>query len=420
MRVARRTVVLTLIVSAILGAGVSLIVESGHHQASRPLQLTLALGLVILLIAFIGALVHYHYSLEQAKRNLDEAQSLALLGSWERDIPTGRGYWSDNRYRLFGLPPRSKAPDLEEFYQLVHPEDRQRIKNTVSEACRAGTGYEATYRLADDRQHRVFLSRGKVVRDEAGKPATLVGTTQDITEKLQQQRLTEDLLRNKDVFISRLGHDLKTPLTPLTALLPLIRNLSASDRQRELIDICASNVSHITDIVEKTMQLARRFPPSHRPLVWESIVLKGLVDSCIDQMSQVLASQAIEIKNLVDPALIVSADRSELYEVFGNLISNAVKFSPSGSRLNISAAPGEPVTVTVSDNGIGLSEEECSQMFDEFYKADTSRHALGSAGLGLSICRQIVENHGGRIWAVSNGKGLGTSVSFTLAQGGAS
>jgi hypothetical protein len=152
-----------------------------------------------------GRFLHYQQSLKHAKKNLDEAQELAGIGSWERDLGNGKGYWSDNHYRLFGLQPRKTAPGMNEFFGMIHASDRERVRETVNAAISSNSSYEATYRLADDSSERIFLSRGKVMSAEPGKPASLVGTVQDITEKHRQELFRDDLLRQKDMFITRLG-----------------------------------------------------------------------------------------------------------------------------------------------------------------------------------------------------------------------
>jgi signal transduction histidine kinase len=104
--------------------------------------------------------------------------------------------------------------------------------------------------------------------------------------------------------------------------------------------------------------------------------------------------------------------------VFNNLITNAVKYSPFGSTVTIDACDeGDFVTVSIKDTGAGLSEEQLDYIFDEFYKADKSRHDFNSSGLGLSICKQIVEKHGGKIWAESLGIGKGSVFYFTVPIG---
>ena len=112
---------------------------------------------------------------------------------------------------------------------------------------------------------------------------------------------------------------------------------------------------------------------------------------------------------------MVKTDKLRLEELFDNLIGNSVKYSPNGSDITIDARDdGKFVLVSVKDEGVGMNSEQLDHIFEEFYKADESRHDFGSSGLGLSICKRIVEKHGGKIWAESKGKGKGTTMFFTI------
>jgi len=104
-------------------------------------------------------------------------------------------------------------------------------------------------------------------------------------------------------------------------------------------------------------------------------------------------------------------------ELLTNLLNNAVKFSTDPGSIHVAVQEAEDmVTISIADTGIGMSKEQLSQVFDEFYKADPSRHDFDSSGLGMSIAKRIVEKHGGRIWAESLGPGKGSTFYFTIAK----
>lgn len=375
---------------------------------------------ILFFITTLVFFVKYQNSLKHAKNNLDEAQLLAKVGSWERDIRSGAGYWSENCFRLLGLEPGKAAPKLEELYGIIAAEDREKLKGAIQNAMATGRDYEIEFRRADDPEQRIFRVRGKSLRDETGTPTRLVGTFQDVTEKRQQERAREELLKQKEMFIVRLSHDIRTPLTPLVALLPTIQSMTADTKLQELLDICITNTNHMKELVIKTIKLARFSSPG-RPVTveMESLPLAELVHEYLAKRSDMLTGSSMHPDIDIDPAITVKAARIELEEVFYNLISNAVKYSPPKSGITIAARECDgTVTVRVTDTGIGLTPDELTHIFDEFYKADISRHELDSSGLGLSICKRIVENHGGRIWAESLGKGHGTTICFTIGSGG--
>jgi signal transduction histidine kinase len=402
-----------------IGVGTSFLVHLNWFHIDHNLQLLVGLVLILFLIIFSGKLNQYQQSLKQAKNNLDEAQQLASLGSWERNLVTGKGYWSDNHYRLFSMQPGNSVPTLDEFYSLIHPDDRMQAREMVTTAIKNGSSYEITYRLASDSVNRIFLSRGKVVCDDNLKPVSVVGTVQDVTDKYTHEHLREELIKQKDVLITRLGHDLKTPLTPLVALLPLLRSRTSDGKQCELIDICIKSTNNIKEQVDKIIRFSRLSSPERAWSDMRDVRISASADDSILALSDAAAARSISVQNFISPDVVVKGNTQELEEVFRHLISNGVKFSAPGSRVTIDARSDNGLVIlSVSDNGIGLSADEQLHIFDELYKADPSRHELGSSGLGLAICRKIIASHGGRIWAESAGKGKGTFISFTVSEGG--
>ncbi|KUG20702.1 sensory transduction histidine kinase [hydrocarbon metagenome] len=229
----------------------------------------------------------------------------------------------------------------------------------------------------------------------------------------------ERLLRQKDEFISQLGHDLKTPLTPLVALLPRITKQEKDPKVRELLEIATHNVNYMKDLVVKTLKLAR-LNTVYIELDIEDVHLKSEVGAVIQHYDFKLRDRRIAVENQVPESMVVQGDRVLIGEIFDNLISNAMKYTgEDGGTITISAFQQDgTVTVSTRDTGIGMTQEEADHIFNEFYKADASRHDLDSFGLGLSICRRIVERHGGKIWAESPGRGRGSTIFFTLRSPG--
>ncbi|MDD2367239.1 MAG: ATP-binding protein [Desulfuromonadaceae bacterium] len=418
MKVSRRIVIPFLLFSLLISAGISLLVQSIYHSSGFHLPQIIGIFVVLTVIAAVGKMLHYQEALNRAKQNLDEAQQLADIGSWERDLASGKGYWSDNHYTLFNIPRRRKAPCMEEFFSMIRAEEREQVRETVTTAIRSNGSYEIKYMLEEDPEKRIFLSRGKVLLDDSGSPATLVGTVQDITEKQRCENSQQELLKQKELFITRLGHDLKTPLTPLVAFLPMIREQAKEPMQAKQLDLCVKSVNHINDLVAKTLKLARLTSSAELLIERTDFSLSSVLDSSVSVMSDAINEVHLRIENRIPSDMTVHGIREELEELFTQLISNAVIFSRQDPTLVIDAdSDATFTTVRFSDNGVGLMPEELNSIFDDFYKADHSRHKLNSSGLGLTICRRIVENHGGSISARSPGKGGGTTVYITLKNG---
>ncbi len=239
---------------------------------------------------------------------------------------------------------------------------------------------------------------------------------QELDEMVRERTAdVEKLLAQKDEFISQLGHDLKTPLTPLVALMPKIIQREQDPGLRRLLEIAGHNVTYMKDLVQKTLQLAR-MNSLYIELDLEPLDLRTELSNILRNYAVMLKTKTITLNNNVPPQITVRADRVLLGEIFNNLIANAVKYMQDGTgTITIDAAlEQEVVVVSVRDTGIGMTREQLDKAFAEFYKADPSRHDLDSPGLGLTICRRIVERHGGRIWAESAGEGMGSTIIFTL------
>lgn len=242
----------------------------------------------------------------------------------------------------------------------------------------------------------------------------------DLNKELEQkveERTAEvkHLLKQKDDFIGQLGHDLKNPMTPLVGLLPILKEKEKDPKIREQLDVIVSNVNYMKDLVIKILQLARLNSPNIKFDI-ENLNIKKEIDDIILDQQFFFNETNFEVKNNIKDDIIVKADKIKLEELIKNLFTNAVKYSLDGKGvITIDADKKDGfVKLSIKDAGIGITPEDINRIFDEFYKADESRHELDSSGLGLSICKRIVERHGGRIWAESDGKGKGSTFYFTL------
>ena len=286
-----------------------------------------------------------------------------------------------------------------------------------------------------ERDGRYFDVRVTSLKDEKGMGIGRILIARDITDlkryqselerlnknlEIEVKRRTEHirkLLDQKNDFIKQLGHDLKTPLTPILSLLPLIRERVEDEGTRKLIDVVLRNANYIKNLVIGTLELAKLNSPDIKFDI-EKVRLSDVIEESIKESEITMKEKNIQPINRIDEDIFVEADRLRLKEVLTNLISNSIKYTPEGGKIEFSAKPdGDKIVVEVRDTGIGLEGDQKQKIFDEFYKADESRHDVRSSGLGLSICKKIIEKHGGKIWAESEGIGKGTSIYFTLRGG---
>ena len=238
-------------------------------------------------------------------------------------------------------------------------------------------------------------------------------------DKVQDYNLIlENLLDQKDEFIGQLGHDLKNPLQPLVGLLPVIIEKEEDPKIKEHLEIIYQNVEYMRNLIIKTLQLAR-LRSSNIKFDIELIKLKEVTDKVIKSHKILLNENNIVIENNIDKKSIVKADMLRIMEVVSNIITNAVKYTPEkGGKIIINALKeNDIITVSIKDTGIGMTKEQLDKIFDEFYKVDKTKDEMHSSGLGLSITKQIILKHGGKIWVESLGKGKGSTFFFTLKSG---
>lgn len=222
------------------------------------------------------------------------------------------------------------------------------------------------------------------------------------------------LLMQKDEFINCLSHDLKSPLVPLMSLLPILEKKLTDSESKEIIKVLNRNVIHIKNLVEKNIQLAQISSPDIK-IKMEDTNLLNEVNNVIKKNKFILMNNKIVINNVVSDKINVKADKLKLNELLDNIINNSIKYSKNSCKITINATQSDKfVTVSIKDTGIGMTKEQINQVFNEFYKADNSRHDFDSSGLGMSICKRIIERHGGCIWAESDGLEKGSTFFFTI------
>lgn len=257
---------------------------------------------------------------------------------------------------------------------------------------------------------RVAVGRRMLELQEA-----LIQAKKSLEERIRE-RTTEitHLLRQKDAFVHNLSHDLRTPLTPLLTLLPLVRDGEADPPRREMLELCLENARLMRQLTSRALSFSRlaatdfKLNPADLEFsVWLTQVLAG--------WRPALLAASLTLQTQIADGLQTHADPVHLKQVVDELMHNAVVFSPPGTALTLEAHPeSDGLVVSLGDAGVGMTPEQLAQAFDEFYKADPARHDRSATGLGLTIARQIIHLHGGHIEIHSAGAGLGTTVRFRL------
>jgi len=262
---------------------------------------------------------------------------------------------------------------------------------------------------------RDITERKKAEEELKDAHQILLAVNKQLERKVKERTAEiQKLLEHKDKFIGQLGHDLKTPLSILMNIIPLIHEEVKSQSAKKDLDIALRNVQYIKNLVKQTLKIAE-LSSADFSLDKKEINFTNLINEVLLDNKLVLHCKGIEFENKICTDLMVPVDDVKIKEVLYNLVNNAIKFTPDEGKISVDYKKDiDSITFIISDSGVGLTEEQLNHVFDEFYKADKSRHDLGGGGLGLNICKRIIEKHGGIIWAESAGEGKGSSFHFKL------
>jgi signal transduction histidine kinase len=229
-------------------------------------------------------------------------------------------------------------------------------------------------------------------------------------EKANRELMAMDEMKSK--FLGTASHELKTPLTAIKANVdfilsgregPIPRNL------RQYLSTVQRNTNRIQEIMEKMLDMAR-IKAGKIGLLVEKVNLLTAVKGYVKEIKPI--EKRLDIKIKIPRGVYVQADKDRLHDIYINLLSNAFKFTPKGGEVRITARRDNDVVLAgVSDTGVGIPEDQCEKVFDEFYQVDRRRY--GGTGLGLTIVKGIVEEHGGKIW-VDSEVGKGSTFYFTV------
>ena len=411
-------------------------VPFGGDSPTQRVQVIQALvGLLAIGLLVVGATLAEretaNKSLRQVAAQLSEAQALAHIGSWEWELPTNAVSWSDELYRIWGLAPARFGASYEAYLETVHPDDRELVDEAVRGALETGAfDYECRI-VRSDGGERVIRARGKLVADASGSPLKLIGTAQDITaqkeievrregllaqERAQNARLRE-LDRLKDTFLASVSHELRTPLTSIIGFLGLLDDESRgelNEEQRRYLAIARRNSERLHRLVADLLFVAQA-GAGRLVLNPCRVDLRALAAECIESSKREAAEAGVEVVLAGGKVPALEGDQARLAQLVENLISNAVKFSSEGGRIEVRtfAADGQ-VVLEVADSGIGVPAAQQAHVFEPFFRStNATERAIQGTGLGLAIAKVIAEAHGGSIVCESEEAG-GTTVRIEL------
>jgi two-component system phosphate regulon sensor histidine kinase PhoR len=220
-------------------------------------------------------------------------------------------------------------------------------------------------------------------------------------------------------FVANVSHELRTPLAALLLLVETLENGALEDPTvaKEFLGRMHGEVDRLNQMVEELLELAR-IESGRVRYQYRRANLATVVGEAVERMRPQADRQNIRLElNVPTDSVDALVDPDRLHQVIVNLVHNAVKFTPSGGSIQVSVVPGESQhEISIADTGVGVSADALSRLFERFYKVDRSRASPGT-GLGLAIVKHLVLAHGGKVWAESPGRGLGTTFHIALPAG---
>lgn len=397
--------------------------------------------------------------IEQAEESLRGAVELAELGTWSSDVATGKTTVSNRHAEMFGL--QGTTMSIEEARSVIHPSDHKKVTEAFIAAQQEGSDgkYESEYKIINGitGQERIIHSIGKTYFDVDGKPLTISGTAKDITiqRELQLALESEVKLRTKELasvleelqnsnkeleqsndalkhsneelaqFAYVASHDLQEPLRKIRFFADMLENKSSSLSQEAIIKKIGTSAERMRQLITDLLAFSRLIQPEKN---YQSIDLNEIVNNIWVDFELMVQEKnaAITVENLP----VIKAVGLQMNQLFYNLVSNSLKFASTTNRPQITItaqpvshqyaagftkstlAPTNYYHIIFKDNGIGFEKNYENQIFEIFKRLHPQNIYPGS-GIGLALCRRIVMNHQGILYAESE-VGVGSTFHIFL------
>ena len=302
------------------------------------------------------------------------------------------------------------------WLNAAHPEDKSSIEANWQRGLATGEPIYSECRVKSAKgEYRWHLVRALPVRDSAGVISKWVGTSTDIDDakRLQQKLATDD--KKKDEFIATLAHELRNPLAPIRNALHIMRLSTERRVQDESRSMIERQVEHLVRLVDDLFDMSR-ITQGRLGLHTQRVDLRSVLQDAIAASRLRIEKQKHTLTATLPQApVLVNGDATRLAQVVTNLLNNAARYTPDGGQIALRAScEGNDVVLSVRDNGIGIPEGMLSKIFDMFTQGERLENHLGGMGIGLTLVKQIVEMHGGRVEARSEGPACGAEFVVRL------
>lgn len=351
---------------------------------------------------------------EQALKESEERLRLALeagqIGVWDWNMVTNTLVWTDKVYAIHAVSKDTFNLTLENYLKLIHPEDREAFDRELKEATQNKAPFRFSLRILTKEGIKWITTSAIIFYDNKGKAVRMLGATSDITKQRQ-------LDQEKSDFLSMASHELKTPLTSMKMFIDLLNrqlheDISTNAKSFYFADRIKDQADRLAELTNDLLDVSRIETGKLR-FNKETFQLAQLVVDTVESIQPSTSVHTIATEVKTDPK--VTADRYRIYQVLVNLLTNAIKYSAKGKKINVSVDEIDGMArVSVQDFGIGIKKDQQHRIFERLYQVtDPEEKTFPGLGLGLYISKEIVDRHNGKIWVESQ-KGKGSTFFFTI------
>jgi len=350
-------------------------------------------------------------ALVESQARYDRVISGSDEGFWDWDVPHDSLYWSDRVYQMLGIRKSNTPGSYASFERFLHPEDKSRVWLAIEKTLQEGVPFNEEFRIRHSSgEYRHFYSRARPYYDEQGKLSLVSGMVADITERKQTELALAVALEhlrasNRDLeqFAAIASHDLKAPLRKVKMFSTMLTEQAVKKLEPEEVDLFQRMNQSIDSMQQLINDLLELSQISLGNPTLQRVDLKPVIRQVCMNLEEKIQSTQAEIE--IGPLGTVYGNEVQLIQLLQNLVENAIKYQPPGNHPKISIQSDcldeQTCTIRVSDNGIGIDPEQAERIFKPFERLHGKSSIYSGNGIGLAICKRIVERHHGRIDVIS-------------------